>query len=264
MALRLDDLAEAPSCRRSFVERSPRRLPWIRTNVAVDVACRWRTLERTFWAINVTVWLRSTLWNQSKSSLGAQAIRPSRIGEGGHFRRDPWTAPGPRVRGESAREQKTSAKRRKLLSNKTPGQRVFPGVSAGQRNPLSPPGGQEVAGSNPASPTERNPVAVTATGFSSSRVLCPIPPGFNVARIAWRRHTAWVRSAVSSRCRFANIRNTAASSSRFTSARLSRHNAATATERASFSSFLFDVRDDNTRTVTRVRAAHRRLPHRRR
>ena len=32
---------------------------------------------------------------------------------------------------------------------------MFPGVSAGQRNPLSPPGGQEVAGSNPASPTER-------------------------------------------------------------------------------------------------------------
>jgi len=48
-----------------------------------------------------------------------------------------------------------SARQRELLSNKTPVQRVFPGVSAGQGIPLFRSGGQEVAGSNPASPTER-------------------------------------------------------------------------------------------------------------
>ena len=74
-----------------------------------------------------------------------------------------------------------SAKQRELLSDKTPGQRVFPGVSEGQRNPLSPPGGQEVAGSNPASPTERS---LAPQGFFSLRNpgLAGFGPAFLVGR----------------------------------------------------------------------------------
>ncbi len=48
-----------------------------------------------------------------------------------------------RVRGTT----KSSAKRRELLNNEIPGQRVLPDISAGQRSPLSPPGSQWVRGS---------------------------------------------------------------------------------------------------------------------
>ena len=158
-------VCRAPSCRRSSAERSPRRLPWIRTDVAVDVACQTEDARE------------AVLGDQRHRVAEIDIVEPEQIPA-----RVPSDPPESRWRGRSSPAEsldgarpkspqrvrgrtEDSAKRRKLLSNKLPGQRVFPGISADQRNPLIPSGGQEVAGSNPASPTRENPCTARVPVF---------------------------------------------------------------------------------------------------
>jgi hypothetical protein len=62
-----------------------------------------------------------------------------------------------------------AAKRRRLLSNTIPAQRVFPGISAVQYDPLSRSCSQRVMGSNPVNSTERETLATEGV---SSRLGC--------------------------------------------------------------------------------------------
>ena len=61
-----------------------------------------------------------------------------------------WSGFGPRLVRARA---KNSENRPEALSNERPGQKAFSAVFPGHEDPLLFSGGQEVAGSNPASPT---------------------------------------------------------------------------------------------------------------
>jgi hypothetical protein len=76
----------------------------------------------------------------------------------------------------------------------------------------------------------------------------PVPPGAISHKAACRRHAAWERSRDSWRCRRDQTRSTSAWSSAVTRWHAGERSAATATDRASFGSFLFEVPVDSSRT----------------